>query len=111
MNKYLEKIAEQSNREAEAAKVAGKAVLSDKVGDVAGGLAGAGLAGLLRKDKKTGAMLGAIGLGSGLTYASIRRDYLNKKAGIAEAVSKIFSPPVQRPITSETATRTIGIRG
>lgn len=105
MNKYLEKIAEKSNREAEAASVAGKAVLSDKVGDLAGAGLGGYIAHKLGASKATGALVGAGLLGTGLTYASIRNDYLNKHAGIFNFTK------VQTPVTSETATRTIGIRG
>lgn len=80
-NKYLLKIAEQKDRNLEAARVAGKAVLSDKVGDFAGAGLGGYIAHKLGKSKAAGAMVGAGVLGTGLTYASVHRDYMNSHKG------------------------------
>lgn len=77
MNRYLEKIAELHNREAEAAKMAGKGILADKIGDGIGMVLGGYLGHRLGKGKALGALVGSSITGSALSYASIRRDYLN----------------------------------
>jgi uncharacterized protein YcfJ len=81
-NRYLVKIAEQHRDvERDAAATAGKAILSDKVGDFAGAGIGGAIAHAMGKSKTTGALIGAGVLGTGLTYASVRRDYLNSHKG------------------------------
>lgn len=87
MNKYLEKIAASLAKEWDVAKNAGHAILSDKVGDVAG-LAAGGYIGS-KFDKKNasdpnkfqhkGALIGAGALGSGLMYATLRHAALKGK--------------------------------
>jgi len=123
MNKYLIKIAELSQRqrdELKASKVAGKALLADKAGDVAGLGLGAYIASKLGRDTKKGAIYGAGILGSGLTYASIRHDQLkdlHKKANLFGMGMGMKSPMMRSPMQSigpsivNKPISTIGIRG
>lgn len=117
-NKYLVKIAEQKkrNKELEAAEVAGKALVADKVGDAAGMGLGGIIAAKLGRNKALGALIGATTVGSGLAYASIRKDYLNKKAGVfptGNLMGMLKKPPIQSPTstTSPLNTVTTGVRG
>lgn len=86
MNKYLEKIAASAAKEWDIARSAGHAILSDKVGDVAGLAAGGYVGSKFDKKDSTdpnkfqhkGALIGAGVLGSALMYRSMR----NKALGI-----------------------------
>ncbi len=84
MNKYLEKIAISLQQEASIASKAGKAILADKVGDVAGLTAGGYVGSKFdsnenkdpNKFQHKGALIGAGIIGSALMYASMRKDLL-----------------------------------
>ena len=77
MNKYITKIAADFATEFRAGKAAGKAILADKVGDAAGLATGAYIGSKVDPEhKQRDALIGAGIVGSGLTYASIRRDIL-----------------------------------
>lgn len=99
-------------------KAAGKAILGDKIGDAAGYVGGGYVGSKIDPNhpehKERNAIIGATLLGSGLMYASMRKDLLSKVAnainaklpGVSGAMPTV---PVPRPVIPTT--NTIGVRG